>query len=996
MLSNKLTFSLASLVFLLIAAMVITPSVVYADPPEFTLKSAKIAGADLSSGGMYRVNDEIVIVVTADTIDDGQPKLATSSTASDVKIAITIGTTNAGASPPTTAFTREAIFDGTFTPVTGQPTQADMEFTYTIAPGDSTTTVAPASGVGINIALAVAGFANITDSSSPTPIPSNGSSIAQSSPSTTVADSTARIDAPDLGVPTLTTIPLSGMVPSKGFLVIGHTGASASDTGLSLSSAQYTSVSGLPNLNTLFQGNGGTLELTGAAKGPIITEIMWGEDLSASDVRYSQWIEIYNASGAAINLSNYGLKITPYMPGGFTADAMAVDTVSNLGNGRWSVPGNGGRSMAVAATTTSVAQAAMPLVSMHRPIDYTKAKVDDKGTAADATDDVLKDVNDGTLSGSWAASAPPSFNIGANRVATPGAKHVTQLTAGDATSIPYSPIIINEIGNSTTKANKWIELRNVSTGEVNLKKWELNVITAHDTEVSLVSFPDKDYKLGAGKILLIVNKDPIDTPLARGMKLGDKDGMTVDADQENRGVKSDGLFYDADSGLNNLPDNGKFLLVVRNANDKKKSHEKIIDITGTLYLPDASRSTDLWPLRATGAGHGNVIDGTDTEEFAAGSVYNRKDPAGGTGEKDWGVASFTGIGYDRDVPMAGAYGGTPGFPNDSLKEKPADILDAVSISEIMVESNEGRYPQWIELRNTHMTNGVNLDAWKLRVENVGEVDARRQVTIDLPNGYRLAPNQTILIATRRGTASDDLTASRVIVLYNDRDARQALEVDSPRYTLLSKEGFTLKLYGKDQALTATPVDTVTVSADQLTEAMIGDRTERVSLIRYYSTGIPGRLGSSRDSNQVINALSVQYYGVSDDIGTPGWYPGGALPVSLSSFRPERDKATGEVVVRWVTQSELNNAGFNILRSETKNGEFTVVNVKGIVPGHGTTSERHVYTWTDTTAKPNVVYYYQIEDVSLDGERTTLATTHLRGNVNAAGKLTTTWGDLKTQ
>ena len=122
----------------------------------------------------------------------------------------------------------------------------------------------------------------------------------------------------------------------------------------------------------------------------------------------------------------------------------------------------------------------------------------------------------------------------------------------------------------------------------------------------------------------------------------------------------------------------------------------------------------------------------------------------------------------------------------------------------------------------------------------------------------------------------------------------------------------------------------------------------------------------------------------------------ALPVSLSSFRPVRDQATGEVLIRWITASELNNAGFNILRSETKTGNFKVINVKGIIPGHGTTSEKHVYEWKDTTAKPNVVYYYRIEDVSFDGERATLATTHLRGNVNAAGKLTTTWSSLKTQ
>ena len=50
----------------------------------------------------------------------------------------------------------------------------------------------------------------------------------------------------------------------------------------------------------------------------------------------------------------------------------------------------------------------------------------------------------------------------------------------------------------------------------------------------------------------------------------------------------------------------------------------------------------------------------------------------------------------------------------------------------------------------------------------------------------------------------------------------------------------------------------------------------------------------------------------------------------------------------------------------------------------------------TTAQPNVVYYYQIEDVSLDGNRQTLTNgIRLKGHIGAAGKLTTTWGDLKT-
>ena len=121
--------------------------------------------------------------------------------------------------------------------------------------------------------------------------------------------------------------------------------------------------------------------------------------------------------------------------------------------------------------------------------------------------------------------------------------------------------------------------------------------------------------------------------------------------------------------------------------------------------------------------------------------------------------------------------------------------------------------------------------------------------------------------------------------------------------------------------------------------------------------------------------------------------GEPLPVNLSHFRAELTDAG--VVLRWVTESELNNAGFNILRSETKNSEFKIIN-SALIQGAGTTSERHDYTWKDTTAKPNVVYYYRIEDISHAGIRKQLATVRMRGYVSAAGKLTTKWGDLKLQ
>ena len=116
-----------------------------------------------------------------------------------------------------------------------------------------------------------------------------------------------------------------------------------------------------------------------------------------------------------------------------------------------------------------------------------------------------------------------------------------------------------------------------------------------------------------------------------------------------------------------------------------------------------------------------------------------------------------------------------------------------------------------------------------------------------------------------------------------------------------------------------------------------------------------------------------------------------LPVSLSSFRAEHTNAG--VILNWTTESELDNAGFYIYRSKTKDGEFKVVNPT-MIQGAGTTGERNEYTWTDTTAKPNTVYYYRIEDVSHAGVHKQLATVRLRGLVSAKGKLTTSWADLK--
>ncbi len=75
------------------------------------------------------------------------------------------------------------------------------------------------------------------------------------------------------------------------------------------------------------------------------------------------------------------------------------------------------------------------------------------------------------------------------------------------------------------------------------------------------------------------------------------------------------------------------------------------------------------------------------------------------------------------------------------------------------------------------------------------------------------------------------------------------------------------------------------------------------------------------------------------------------------------------------------------------GKFKQVNAK-LIQGAGTTGERNTYTWIDTTVKPNVEYYYQIEDVSFAGYRQMLTTARTKGIITAKDRFVTQWAELK--
>ena len=390
--------------------------------------------------------------------------------------------------------------------------------------------------------------------------------------------------------------------------------------------------------------------------------------------------------------------------------------------------------------------------------------------------------------------------------------------------------------------------------------------------------------------------------------------------------------------------------------------------------------------------------------------------ADGTMESSWAASSPPGLNFD--LSKEGTRIGSPGraptaypvAPTPAPEPTPAPVIpvamaDDIHITEIMVDTGNNRLPQWIELTNMSGAE-KSLAGWSVEISNssadadvVGaKVSINLMGTIGVGGGEGAGGThgQAVLLVAWGGRSSSNLSK------LGDRLVNVSGQLNQKgRYTLLSPMGFMIELLPPQTTGVVQFGDTAgNLGASPAWDLPMSE-DGRSSLIRYAMLN-DGTATMGTDANGWVLASSTDlvdtpatWYGSDEDAGTPGVIGGGPLPVELSHFRPARDKATGAVVITWATQSELNNAGFFIKRSNQKDGEFKVINAT-MIPGAGTTSEKQFYTYTDTTAQPNIVYYYQIEDVSLDGNRQTLTRgIRLKGHIGAAGKLTSTWGELKS-
>ena len=898
--------------------------------------------------------------------------------------------------------------------------------------------------------------------------------------------------------------PAPGSLRGKGYLVVVKDGAAANLPQLPASVTVGTPVAldgnavgttgdevavwaDMPNLEEFFNVGGGTIDLnvtdtTADSRRLVINEVMWAVDnanIGNDAYTRQQWIEIYNPSSIPILHTAISFSTIPNESGLNPPPAIAAGTADRLSNipsftNTWSVKGQNGTTMLNDATPPVIIGANPMFKSMSRAGDHQNTN---DGRGHDASN--------------WAASTLlylPGF------VGTPGGANTrggvpTKREPAAATNPPKDKVIVSEIGLSNVAGHDWIELTNISGSAVNIKKWTISLVTgiAND-EVVLYRFRDNDkfpgdnhlQSIPAGGHLLLVFAHPGDTPLSVGI-----DVLLPDRDQAFGHADHKFLFIGANK---NIPSNGEWFIVVRSNHEDKflKSSHHIQDLAGpganktpfdAQYLGEEEVNnshkdkkgngdaggniwhTKAWPLQNQHLKDDQVLKHTNLPNDNT-AWYRRTDKGGGQGwrHESFGNTGWTGAGYDRGVDP-GKYKGSPGYPNGSHKGKVGDITDGmVVISELMLTTDNGRYPQWIELYNTSKTNSVNLtadDGWRLVIENhdsgqwVGKRDLIQTISFKSDDVKTIPPNQTVLVVstttTRKSSGAnvDHFPGHRVYDVYSNN--RSAFYMASRRAPFLNTNGFHIKLIdGKgtvSDEIGNLDGNNRTYDAPYSWEwpSDMTEMDERTSLIRLmnedktFRKGVPDRdtdgdmtgmvlpMGTKwRGNGMVVKGMDADgnpmmvpakyagaawvhasdtarakaqdtYYGNRDDHGTPGHTTNTALPVELSHFRPTLEN--GEVVIRWTTESELNNAGFNILRSDARDGEYKQVNAE-MIQGNGTTGERHTYKWVDQTAKPNVVYYYQIEDVSFAGERQTLQTTKLKGLISARGKATTTWGDIK--
>lgn len=103
-------------------------------------------------------------------------------------------------------------------------------------------------------------------------------------------------------------------------------------------------------------------------------------------------------------------------------------------------------------------------------------------------------------------------------------------------------------------------------------------------------------------------------------------------------------------------------------------------------------------------------------------------------------------------------------------------------------------------------------------------------------------------------------------------------------------------------------------------------------------------------------------------------------------RPRSTPEPGQpIIVRWSTESEVNTAGFNIYRATSEAGPWQKINGR-LIAGSPDPLRGGRYVFTDTNVIAGQTYWYELEEVELNGTATRLQRTQVTARSARSGAL----------
>jgi hypothetical protein len=128
-----------------------------------------------------------------------------------------------------------------------------------------------------------------------------------------------------------------------------------------------------------------------------------------------------------------------------------------------------------------------------------------------------------------------------------------------------------------------------------------------------------------------------------------------------------------------------------------------------------------------------------------------------------------------------------------------------------------------------------------------------------------------------------------------------------------------------------------------------------------------RFRISNDCQSIIDPTGYSRSGEVED-----YWAEILVPVELSNFSAM--SVDGGIRIEWITQSESENLGFHVLRSEVKDSGYKQITSQ-LIKGAGNTAKENRYSFIDQNIEAGNTYYYKLADVDFNG------TVTLHGPIN---------------